>query len=79
MPVLDTHTHLQHAAVVCKAFELISYAHAKLLGARLHRAADHEAVPWLKHMQWAGDGGKGHGAHKDGHFLVQATRDREIV
>ncbi len=72
---LDTHTHLQHATVASKAFELISYAHAELLGARLHGASDHETVTRLKHMQWAGDGRKGHGAHKDGHFLVQATRD----
>lgn len=68
-------THLQHAAVVGKTFELISYAHAELLGARFHGATDHEAVARFKHVQRAGDGGEGHGAHKDGYFLVQATRD----
>lgn len=72
---LGPHTHLQHAAIVSKTFELIGYAHAELLGACLHGAADHEAVTRLEHMQRAGDGGEGHGAHKDGHFLVQATTD----
>lgn len=67
---LDANTYLQHAAVVGKAFELVSNAHAELLCARLHGATDHEAVAWLKHMQRAGDGGEGHGAHKNGHFLV---------
>lgn len=73
----DLHTDLQHTAVVSKAFEVIGDAHAELLGARLHGSANHEAVAWLEHMQWAGDGGEGHGAHKDGHFLVQAVRNTE--
>lgn len=66
----DSRTYLKHAAIVSEAFEVIGDAHAELLGSRFHGAADHEAVPWLKHMQRAGDGGEGHGAHKDGHFLV---------
>lgn len=37
----DARTYLQHAAVVGKAFEVIGDAHAELLGARLHGAADH--------------------------------------
>ncbi|KAF3843595.1 hypothetical protein F7725_002444, partial [Dissostichus mawsoni] len=39
-----------------------------MLGARLHGAADHEAVARLEHVQRAGDGG-GHGAHEDRDFL----------
>lgn len=66
----ESHTYLEHAAIVSKAFEVIGDAHSKLLGSRFHGAANHQAVSWLKHMQWAGDGGEGHGAHKDGHFLV---------
>lgn len=66
----NTRTYLKHAAVVSEAFEVVGDAHAELLGARLHGAADHEAVARLEHVQRAGDGGEGHGAHKDGHFLV---------
>lgn len=62
--------YLQHTAIVSKAFELISDAHAKLLGTSFHWAANHQAVAWLKYVQRAGDGGEGHGTHKDGHFLV---------
>lgn len=71
-------TDLQHAAVVGEAFEVISDAHAELFGARLHRASDHEAVARLEHVQGAGDGGEGHGAHEDGHFLVQAVKDAAV-
>lgn len=70
-------THLQHAAKISKAFQLVRYAHAELFGPRFHGAPNHEAVAWLKDMQRAGDGGEGHGAHKDGHFLVQTTEDSE--
>ena len=63
---------LQHAAIVSETLQLISDAHAKPLGSGLHGAADHEAVAWFEDVQWTGDGGEGHGAHKDWYFLVQA-------
>lgn len=72
----DTHTHLQHTAVVGKAFEIVGYAHSELLGAGFHGASDHEAVTRLEHVQWTGNGGEGHGAHEDRHFLVQAARSK---
>lgn len=65
--------HLQHASVAGEAFKLVGNAHAKLLGARLHGAADHQAVARLEHVQRTRDGGEGHGADEDGHFLVQAA------
>lgn len=61
-----------------EAFEVVGYAHAELFGARLHGASDHEAVAWLEHVQGAGDGGEGHGAHEDGHFLVQAVGEAVV-
>lgn len=70
--------HLQHAAVVGEAFEVVGDAHAELFGARLHGASDHEAVAWLEHVQGAGDGGEGHGAHEDGHFLVEAVGEAVV-
>ena len=73
----ETHTDLQQAAVVGEAFEVVGDAHAELLGARLHGAADHEAVARLEHVQRAGDGGEGHGAHEDRDFLVQAATHGE--
>ena len=64
---------------VSSPFDIISDAHAKLLGARLHGAPDHEAVAWLKHVQGAGDCGERHGADKNGHFLVQAEKMEDKV
>lgn len=71
-------TDLQHAAVVGEAFEVVCDAHAELLGARLHGAPDHEAVARLEHVQGARDGGEGHSAHEDGHFLVQAVEEAAV-
>lgn len=69
--------HLQHTAIICKSLQIISNTHAKLFRPTLHGTSDQEAVARLKHVKWAGDCGKGHSAHKDGHFLVQTTRDDE--
>lgn len=71
--------HLQHAAMVSKAFQLIGYAHPELFGSRLHGAADHKAVARFKYVQWTWDGRECHCAHKDGHFLIQTETDREVI
>ena len=55
----------------------VTDAHAELARARLHAAADHEAVARLEDVQRARHCGIGHGAHKDGHILRQAGRDRD--
>ena len=45
-------------------------AHAKLAGAGLHALANHEAVAWLKDVEWTQHGGEAEGADKDRDLML---------
>ena len=63
--------------LTCSPFLGIINTHPKLPRARVHAAANHEAVTWLEDMQWARHGGVSHGTNKDRHVLCQtAQRER---
>lgn len=64
----------QHTAIIYKPFLGIVNTHPKLPRARVHAAANHEAVTWLEDMQGARHGWVSHGTHKDRHILRQIRK-----
>lgn len=63
----------------CLPFLGIVDAHPKLPRARVHAAANHEAVTWLEDMQGARHSGVRHGTHKDRHILREAAQEERHV
>ena len=45
-------------------------AHAESSPARLHTPSHHESVARLKDVEWTGEVGEGHCAHKDWQFFT---------
>ncbi len=60
--------------LLCLPFLGIINTHPKLPRARVHAAANHEAVTWLEDMQRARHGGVSHCTHKDRHILRQTAQ-----